>query len=101
MIFLGDAATLEDSNSFALYDSGETFGEENVLGLGAADAIIVDPAPGLIRGNNIGPIDSGFGFDFTSAIQLEPVPEPSTTFLSILAVALSVTCRRSRADRAS
>lgn len=95
-VFIGDELALEESNSFALYDSGIVFGEDNELGLGGTEIYMVDPIDGLIRGTNAGPIDLDLGVVFSSAIQLEKVPEPSSALLLIFSLTIPVCFRRSR-----
>lgn len=95
-VLIGNESSLEESNSFALYHSGIMFGEDNQLGLGGTEVYITDPVDGLVRGSIVGPIDLDLGVVFPSAIQLEKVPEPSSTILLAFSLAIPVCFRRSR-----
>jgi len=85
-IFIGNDITLESSTHFALYDSGEEFGEDNVVGLGFANAFITDPASGLIRGKNVEDADIDLPVIFNTAIELERIPELSSSMLITLSL---------------
>lgn len=84
-IVIGDGPSLSTSTDFAIFDSGLTFGTENILGLGAADISIISSSlteESLIVGDLITNVDTGLGVTFEKAIQLTTVREPLAPVLS-------------------
>ena len=84
-VVIGDGDTLSTSTDFALFDSGLTFGTENVLGLGASDITITSEnlnPDSLIIGDILTDVDTGLGLTFEKAIRLATTREPLAPILS-------------------
>jgi hypothetical protein len=84
-VVIGDGDTLSTSTDFALFDSGLTFGTENVLGLGASDISITSEnlnPDSLIIGDILTDVDTGLGLTFEKAIRLATTREPLAPILS-------------------
>ncbi len=84
-VVIGDGDTLSTSTDFALFDSGLTFGTENVLGLGASDISITSEnlnPDSLIVGDILTDVDTGLGLTFEKAIRLATTREPLAPILS-------------------
>ncbi|MDB4554108.1 hypothetical protein N9012_06660, partial [Akkermansiaceae bacterium] len=84
-VVIGDGDSLSTSTDFALFDSGLTFGTENVLGLGAADITITSEnlnSESLIVGDILTDVDTGLGLTFEKAIRLTTVRVPLAPVLS-------------------
>ena len=84
-VVIGDGDTLSTSTDFALFDSGLTFGTENVLGLGASDITITSEnlnPDSLIVGDILTDVDTGLGLTFEKAIRLATTREPLAPILS-------------------
>jgi len=84
-VVIGDGDSLSTSTDFALFDSGLTFGTENVLGLGASDITITSEnlnSDSLIVGDILTDVDTGLGLSFEKAIQLTTVRVPLAPVLS-------------------
>ena len=84
-VVIGDGDALSTSRDFALFDSGLTFGTENVLGLGASDITITSEnlnPDSLIVGDILTDVDTGLGLTFEKAIRLATTREPLAPILS-------------------
>ncbi len=84
-VVIGDGDSLSTSTDFALFDSGLTFGTENVLGLGAADITITSEnltSDSLLVGDIMTEVDTGLGLTFEKAIRLTTVRVPLAPILS-------------------
>ena len=84
-VVIGDGDSLSTSTDFALFDSGLTFGTENVLGLGASDITITSEnlnSDSLIVGDILTEVDTGLGLTFEKAIRLATTREPLAPILS-------------------
>nr|MBR9811777.1 hypothetical protein [bacterium] len=84
-VVIGDGDALSTSTDFALFDSGLTFGTENVLGLGASDITITSEnlnPDSLIVGDILTDVDTGLGLTFEKAIRLATTREPLAPILS-------------------
>ena len=84
-LVIGDGDTLSTSTDFALFDSGLTFGTENVLGLGASDITITSEnlnSDSLIVGDILTDVDTGLGLTFEKAIRLTTTRVPLAPILS-------------------
>ena len=84
-VVIGDGDSLSTSTDFAVFDSGLTFGTENLLGLGAIDVNITSnslTADSLIVGDLLNNVDTGLGLTFEKAIQLTTVRQPLAPVLS-------------------
>ena len=84
-VVIGDGDTLSTSTDFALFDSGLTFGTENVLGLGASDITITSEnlnSDSLIVGDILTDVDTGLGLTFEKAIRLTTTRVPLAPILS-------------------
>ena len=84
-VVIGDGDSLSTSTDFALFDSGLTFGTENLLGLGAADITITSEnlnSDSLIVGDILTDVDTGLGLTFEKAIRLTAVRVPLAPILS-------------------
>ncbi|MBT7969955.1 MAG: hypothetical protein HN570_03070, partial [Verrucomicrobia bacterium] len=84
-VVIGDGDSLSTSTDFALFDSGLTFGTENLLGLGASDITITSEnlnSDSLIVGDILTGVDTGLGLTFEKAIRLTTVRIPLAPILS-------------------
>ena len=84
-VVIGDGDSLSTSTDFALFDSGLTFGTENVLGLGAADITITSEnltSDSLLVGDIMTEVDTGLGLTFEKAIRLTTIRVPLSPILS-------------------
>ena len=84
-VVIGDGDSLSTSTDFALFDSGLTFGTENVLGLGAADITITSEnltSDSLLVGDIMTEVDTGLGLTFEKAIRLTTIRVPLAPILS-------------------
>ena len=84
-VVIGDGDTLSTSTDFALFDSGLTFGTENVLGLGASDITITSEnlnPDSLIVGDILTEVNTGLGLTFEKAIRLATTRKPLAPILS-------------------
>ena len=84
-VVIGDGDTLSTSTDFALFDSGLTFGTENVLGLGSSDISITSEnlnSDSLIVGDILPNVDIGLGLTFEKAIRLVTTRESLPPILS-------------------
>ena len=84
-VVIGDGDSLSTSTDFALFDSGLTFGTENVLGLGASDITITSEnlnSDSLIVGDILTDVDTGLGLTFEKAIRLASTRGPLAPILS-------------------
>ena len=85
-VVIGDGNTLSTSMNFAVFDSGLTFGTENILGLGATDINITSDVlrpDSLIVGDLLADVDTGLGLTFERAIRLAAVQEPVPPVLNL------------------
>ena len=84
-VVIGDGNSLSTSTDFAVFDSGLTFGTENLLGLGAVDVNITSDfltEDKLLVGDLLTNVDTGLGVNFDKAIQLTTVRQPLAPVLS-------------------
>lgn len=97
-VVFGDGASLADSNFFAIVDGGDVVGvdlngvegEANV----AINSDFIDDQS-LVFGTLAENVDISLGVVFDEAIQLAPIPEPSSSLLGLVA-GLGLLARRRR-----